>query len=63
MVDGRLEDLALATEGFGPGAILRGTPDAPGLNISRQIRDEGVRADLEALAQAAAWPAPAPTSG
>jgi ribonuclease G len=115
MVDGRLEELALEVEGFGPGAILRGrvgrpvkglggvfvdlpggasgflrapkglapgqavlvqvagladgakalpltlrlmlkgryailTPDAPGLNISRQIRDEETRADLAALA-------------
>lgn len=115
MVDGRLEDLALEAEGFGPGAILRGkvgrpmkglggvfvdlpeggtgflrqpkglapgqavlvqvagvaepgkamplslklvvkgrfaivTPDAPGLNVSRQIRDEAARAALEALA-------------
>jgi len=29
------------------------TPDAPGLNISRRIRDEGRRAALEALASAA----------
>ena len=115
MVDGRLQELALEVEGYGPGAILRGrlgrpmkglggafvdlpdgatgflrdtkglapgapvlvqvaglaeagkalpltrrlmvkgrfvilTPDAPGLNISRQIRDEGVRAGLAALA-------------
>ncbi len=28
------------------------TPDAPGLNISRRIRDEELRAELEALAQA-----------
>jgi ribonuclease G len=27
------------------------TPDAPGLNISRRIRDEDVRADLQALAE------------
>lgn len=117
MVDGRLQALALAAEGFGPGAILRGrvgrpmkgmggvfvdlpegatgflrqpkglapgqtvlvqvsgvpepgkalplslklvvkgraaivTPDAPGLNISRLIRDEALRADLDALARA-----------
>jgi Ribonuclease G/E len=117
MVDGRLEELALESDGFGPGAILRGrvgrpvkglggvfvdlpeggsgflrapkglapgqpvlvqvsglaeagkavpltqrlmlkgrfvivTPGAPGLNISRQIRDEGVRAELQALAEA-----------
>ena len=115
MVDGLLADLALETEGFAPGAILRGTvgrpvkglggvfvtlpegqsgflrspkglapgqpilvqvsgladegkalplterllfkgrhaivtPDAPGLNISRQIRDDETRAALEALA-------------
>jgi ribonuclease G len=29
------------------------TPGAPGLNISRRIRDEGVRAELQALADAA----------
>lgn len=29
------------------------TPDAPGLNISRRIRDEELRADLQALAQEA----------
>ena len=29
------------------------TPDAPGLNISRRIKDEGLRADLQALADAA----------
>lgn len=29
------------------------TPEAPGLNVSRQIRDEGLRAGLEALAAAA----------
>jgi len=116
MVDGVLQDLALESDGFGPGAILRGvvgrpvkglggvfvdlpegqsgflrapkglapgqrilvqvtgaaedgkalpltqrllfksrhaiiTPDAPGLNVSRAIRDEEVRADLEALAR------------
>jgi len=116
MIDGRLEELALAAEGFGPGAILRGrvgrpmkgmggvfvdlpegamgflrqpkglapgqpvlvqvtglpepgkalpvtlklvvkgrfaivTPDAPGLNISRQIRDADARDALEALAK------------
>lgn len=28
------------------------TPEAPGLNVSRQIRDEGLRADLDALARA-----------
>jgi ribonuclease G len=28
------------------------TPDAPGLNISRRIRDEDVRAELDAIAQA-----------
>lgn len=115
MVDGRLQELALEVEGFGPGAILRGrvgrpmkgmggvfvdlpdgatgflrdpkglapgapvlvqvaglaeegkalpltrrlmvkgrhailTPGAPGLNISRQIREPGVRAALDALA-------------
>lgn len=115
MEDGRLQELALEAEGFGPGAILRGrvgrpmkglggafvdlpggetgflkdtkglapgapvlvqvaglaeggkalpltrrlmvkgrfvilTPGAPGLNISRQIRDETLRADLGALA-------------
>lgn len=114
MRDGRLEDLALETEGLAPGAILRGTvgrpvkglggvfvdlpdgergflkqpkglapgqrilvqvagvpepgkavpltqrllfksryaiitPGAPGLNISRTIRDEELRAELEAL--------------
>lgn len=27
------------------------TPDAPGLNISRQIKDEALRADLQALAE------------
>ena len=27
------------------------TPDAPGLNISRRIRDEGARAELQALAE------------
>lgn len=117
MVDGRLEELALEADGFGPGAILRGrvgrpvkglggvfvdlpeggsgflrspkglapgqpvlvqvaglaeagkavpltqrlmlkgryaivTPGAPGLNISRQIRDEDSRAALHALAEA-----------
>jgi len=117
LVDGRLEDLALAFSGLAPGAILRGivgrpvkglggvfvdlpdgesgflrqpkglapgqrvlvqvagvsepgkalplslrlmfksryaiiTPDAPGLNISRQIRDDSARADLTALAGA-----------
>lgn len=116
MVDGVLQDLALESDGFGPGAILRGvvgrpvkglggvfvdlpegqsgflrapkglapgqrilvqvtgaaeegkalpltqrllfksrhaiiTPDAPGLNVSRAIRDDEVRADLEALAR------------
>lgn len=116
LVDGQLQDLALETAGFGPGAILRGkvgrpvkglggvfvtlpdgatgflrapkglapgqtllvqiagmaedgkalplserllfksryaivTPGAPGLNISRAIRDEGLRAELEALAR------------
>jgi Ribonuclease G/E len=34
------------------------TPGAPGLNISRRIRDEGVRADLEALAAQAMEGAP-----
>lgn len=29
------------------------TPDAPGLNISRRIRDEGLRGDLDALAREA----------
>lgn len=117
MVDGRLMDLALEVDGFGPGAILRGrvgrpvkglggvfvdlpdgargflrapqglapgsavlvqvagvpeagkaipltqrlmvkgryvilTPGAPGLNVSRQIGDEGVRAALGAVAAA-----------
>ncbi len=28
------------------------TPDAPGLNISRRIKDEGLRAELQALAEA-----------
>lgn len=37
-------------------AIL--TPGAPGLNISRRIRDEDLRADLEALAQAGMEGAP-----
>ena len=115
MVDGVLQDLALESEGFGPGAILRGvvgrpvkglggvfvdlpdgqtgflrapkglapgqrilvqvtgaadegkalpltqrllfksrhvilTPEAPGLNVSRAIRDEDIRRDLESLA-------------
>ena len=115
MVDGRLQDLALDGDGFGPGAILRGvvgrpvkglggvfvdlpdgetgflrapkglapgqrilvqvtgvaetgkalpltqrllfksryaivTPEAPGLNVSRSIRDEGVRDALTTLA-------------
>ncbi len=118
LVDGRLEDLALATEGLAPGAILRGTvgrpvkglggvfvdlpdgqrgflrqtrglapgravlvqvagvaepgkavplsvrllvkgrhviltPEAPGMNVSRQIRDEALRAELTAIAEAA----------
>jgi len=117
MVDGRLQELALEAEGFGPGAILRGrvgrpvkglggafvdlpdgasgflrqtqglapgqpvlvqvgalaepgkalplslrlmvkgrfvivTPGAPGLNVSRRIRDEGERDRLTALARA-----------
>lgn len=115
MVDGRLQELALEVDGFGPGAILRGrvgrpmkgmggvfvdlpggatgflrdpkglapgapvlvqvaglaedgkalpltrrlmvkgryailTPGAPGLNVSRQIREPGVRGDLDVLA-------------
>lgn len=37
-------------------AIL--TPGAPGLNVSRRIRDEDLRADLEALAQAGMEGAP-----
>ncbi len=37
-------------------AIL--TPGAPGLNVSRRIRDEELRADLEALAQAGMEGAP-----
>lgn len=118
MRDGRLEDLALEPDGFGPGAILRGTvgrpvkglggvfvdlpdgasgflrqtrglspgrpvlvqvagvaepgkavplitrllikgryviltPEAPGINVSRQIRNEGLRTELTALAKAA----------
>lgn len=118
MRDGRLEELALESEGFAPGAILRGkvgrlvkglggvfvdlpegqrgflrspkglapgqavlvqvsgvaepgkalplvlrllfksryaiiTPGAPGLNISRGIRDEELRSELEAIAGAA----------
>lgn len=124
MIDGRLEELALEVEGFGPGAILRGrvgrpmkglggvfvdlpegatgflrdakglapgapvlvqvaglaeagkalpltrrlmvkgrfailTPGVPGLNISRQIRDQGQRAALGALAAKAMAEAPA----
>ena len=118
MVDGQLEDIALAYDGLGPGAILRGTvgrpvkglggvfvdlpgstrgflrqtrglapgkpvlvqvagvaepgkavplttrlmikgrlviltPQAPGINVSRQIRNEGLRGDLTALAESA----------
>jgi ribonuclease G len=117
MVDGRLEDLALETDGLGPEAILRGTvgrpvkglggvfvdlpegergflrqtrglangrpvlvqvaglaeggkavpltsrllvkgrnvivtPGAPGVNVSRQIRDEALRGELAGLAEA-----------
>ena len=36
------------------------TPGAPGLNISRRIRDEDVRAGLQALAEEAMAGAPAP---
>lgn len=32
------------------------TPGAPGINVSRRIRDEGVRADLTAMGQAATPP-------
>ncbi|WP_209424847.1 ribonuclease E/G [Pararhodobacter sp. SW119] len=127
MVDGRLEDLALETEGLAPAAILRGTvgrpvkglggvfvdlpdglrgflrqtrglapgqpvlvqvsgaaepgkavplttrllikghyviltPDAPGINVSRQIRNEALRTELTALGEGALAGA-APTLG
>lgn len=50
MVDGRLQDLALEAEGFGPGAILRGRVGRPVKGLGGVFVDlpEGVRGFLRA---------------
>jgi ribonuclease G len=45
--------LPLSTRLLIKGRFVILTPDAPGLNVSRQIRDEAVRAELTALAETA----------
>lgn len=45
--------LPLSTRLLIKGRLVILTPDAPGINVSRQIRDEGLRAELTALAESA----------